>query len=111
MPYYSEPIKREPNSRGRPRLVTVLGTLPGAQGWGFNGNGTPKGATVRLWEFPEVLESLPKGVQELTKGQFDQQIADRERDKPVRMAPEPADPEEAPLTPAENKALRALLRG
>jgi len=112
MPYYTEPVIREPNARGRPRLVTLLGMLPGARHWGFNGNGTPKGATARLWEFPEVLEApLPVGVELLTKRQFDKEVADREKDKPVHVIPEPPDPEEAPLTAAENKALRVLLRG
>ena len=57
--YYTEPIKRQPNARGRPRLVTVVGSLPGAQHWGFDGDGTPKGATGRLWEFADALMALP----------------------------------------------------
>ena len=70
--FYTEPVRREPNRYGRPRLVTVLGNLPGAVGHGFDGNGTPTGATVRLGEFANALRRpLPAGVTKLSKSMFD----------------------------------------
>lgn len=116
MHYYTEPIKREPNRRGRPRLVSVLGHLPGAVGSGFDGDGTPpkrgeEAGRCRLWEFAEALpDPLPDGVAKVTSTAFDQAIADREAAKPV---PEPEvvpDPNEFPLTPAERKSVREMLR-
>lgn len=93
MPYYSEPAKREPNYRGKPRLVSVLANLPGAQGYGFDGDGTPpkRGEEVgrfRLWRFVRALSApLPDGVAQLTKTAFDAAIADREAAKPVPPPP------------------------
>ncbi len=109
--YYAEPVTREPNHRGRPRLVTVLGVLPGALHHGFDGDGTPKGATVRLWEFADALpRPLPEGVEELIRADFNRAISEREAAKPPPLPdPPPYDPEEAPLTPAERKQLRGLL--
>lgn len=88
-PFYAEIIKREPNHRGKPRLVSVLAELPGALHHGFDGDGTPpkrgKEATrVRFWEFPKALTTpLPDGVAKLTKTVFNKGIADREAAKPV----------------------------
>ena len=109
--YYMEPAHREPNNRGRPRLVTVLGNLPGAQHYGFDGDGTPKGSMYRLWAFEEeVPDPFPSGVLKVTKTEFDKAIAGREAAKPVRVEPELPDPETVPFTPQERKALRALLK-
>lgn len=92
--YYSEAIRREPNVRGRPRLVTVLGGLPGALHHGFDGDGTPRAAAVRLWEFAEALaEPLPAGVTELAQAVFESAIVDREAAKPAPPPPQPPDPD------------------
>ncbi len=108
MAYYAESIKRGPNHRGRPRLVTVLGNLPGAVGHGFDGDGTPNGATVRLWEFAEVLLGpLSDGVTKLTAAAFNKAVADREAAKPEPL-PEPP-PRVPRLTDTEIEQLRALL--
>ncbi len=88
--YYTEPIRREPNHRGRPRLVSVLAGLPGALHHGFDGDGTPNGATVRLWEFKSALPTpLPDDVKKLTTFSFDKAIVDREAAKPAPPLPPP----------------------
>ncbi len=93
MPYYFEQIKREPNHRGKPRLVTALGHLPGVVGHGFNGDGTLKGATLRLWETRRTMPEL-EGVVKVTKTAFNKAVADREAAKPVPPEPEPTPREE-----------------
>ena len=112
--YYTEPVRREPNHRGRPRLVTVLGDLPGALHHGFDGDGTPNGAAMRLWQFAEALsEPLPEGVTELPQGEFETAIADREAAKPVPPPAPPPDPDKEllraalddPLVPELEKAI------
>lgn len=92
--FYTEPVKREPNNRGRPRLVSILAGLPGAIHHGFDGDGTPpkrggEAGHTRLWEFPTALSApLPDGVVELAKMQFDQAIADREAARPITPSPD-----------------------
>ncbi len=97
--YYAEPVKREPNHRGKLRLVSVLANLPGARGHGFDGDGTPpkRGSEVghcRFWEFETALPTpLPDGVTKLTQATFDKAIADREAAKPVALEPQPTERE------------------
>ena len=94
MPYYTEPIRREPNHRGRLRLVTEVGNSPGTIGHGFDGDGTRNGATLRLWETLDDLPTpLPDGVVEITESVFDTAIADREAAKPVPPPPGPTQPD------------------
>ncbi len=108
--YYIEPVKREPNHRGTPRLVSVLGGLPGAQGRGFDVDGLPpkrgeEAGHNRLWGFGAALATpLPDGVVQLTQTAFDNAIADREAAKPVPAIPGPT-PKElyAALTSLEQK--------
>jgi|6_EtaG_2_1085325.scaffolds.fasta_scaffold02242_9 hypothetical protein len=110
MNHYSEPVLYGLNRQGKRRLTSVLSTLPGALHHGFDGDGTPKGATVRLWRFAKALtEPLPDGVVEMPVGKFEKAVADREAAKPRPLVSPPPDPGEAPLTKAENKALRKLL--
>ena len=79
MTYYTERIKREPNHRGKMRLVTALGHQEGVLGHGFDGDGTVKGATVRLWETSRSLPTpLPDGVKLVTQKVFDDLVAKRE---------------------------------
>ena len=101
MPYYTEEINREPNHRGKPRLVTALGHLPGVVGHGFNGDGTPKGATLRLWETRLTMPEL-EGVVKVTKTAFNKAVADRE-------AAKPAPPPEPGATPREEYAAATTL--
>ncbi|MEE8336979.1 MAG: hypothetical protein V3R95_02845 [Dehalococcoidia bacterium] len=108
--YYSEALRREPNRRGRPRLVTVLGGLPGALHHGFDGDGTPKGAAVRLWQFAAALaEPLPDGVTELTQSEFETAVADREAAKPPPPPEPPPDPDEELLRAALDDPLVSTL--
>ncbi len=109
--YYSETVKREPNRRGKPRLVSVLADLPGVQHHGFDGDGTPpkrgeEAGHSRLWEFPTALPTpLPDGVTKLTKTRFDKAVVDREAAKPVPPPPPP--PTEREL--AAERALAVII--
>lgn len=108
--YYSEALRREPNRKGRPRLVTALGGLPGALHYGFDGDGTPRGATARLWQFAEPLsEPLPEDVSELTQGEFETAVADREAAKPVPPPEPPPDPDAETLRAALDDPLVSAL--
>ena len=91
MPYYAEPVTREPNHRGRLRLTTVLGSLPGAVGRGFDGDGTPpkrgrneEAGHRRMWWFETPLPTpLPVGVVLLPEPAYLAIEATRERTKPL----------------------------
>ncbi len=99
MPLYTEPVRREPNSHGKLRLVTVLGRLPGAVGRGFDGDGTPprrgrneEAGRRRVWWFPDPLPlPLPDGAKTLSPGAYTALETTREATKPV-PPPEPAPP-------------------
>ncbi|KKM80333.1 hypothetical protein LCGC14_1340890 [marine sediment metagenome] len=88
MPYYAEPVIRRPNHRGKPRLTTMLGSLPGAVGRGFDGDGTPprrgkEGGHRRLWWFKTALPiPLPIGVVLLPEPAYNAIVETRERTKP-----------------------------
>jgi len=95
---------------GRLRLVTVLGELPGAIGHGFDGDGTPKGATVRIWEFAQPLTvPLSDDIKTVSSVEFDNLVTDREALKPIAPVQKERDRLEDALTPSERKALRNLL--
>ena len=91
MPLYVELVRREPNSHGKLRLVTVLGHLPGAVGRGFDGGGTPprrgrneEAGRRRVWWFPEPLKPpWPPGVAVLPQQAYDALERVREQTKPV----------------------------
>ncbi len=89
MAIYAEPVTREPNHRGKPRLTTVLGALPGAVGRGFDGDGTPprrgqEGGHRRMWWFDTPLPTpLPVGVVLLPEPAYLAIEATRERTKPL----------------------------
>lgn len=89
MPLYAELVTRRPNHRGKPRLTTALGELPGATGRGFDGDGTPpkrgqEGGHRRLWWFEIPLPTpLPVGVVELPQVAYDAIEEIRERTKPL----------------------------
>ena len=113
MPYYFEPIKWDPNHRCKPRLVTALGHLPGVVGHGFNGDGTPKGATLRLWETRRTMPELD-GVVKVTKTAFNRAVADREAAKPgpePEPGPKPADEFAAATTLDERVEIIAKQQG
>ena len=89
MPFYAEPVVRHPNHRGKPRLATVLGDLPGAVGRGFNGDGTPprrgqEGGHRRLWWFETALPTpLPMDVVVVPEPAYLAILEIRERTKPL----------------------------
>ncbi len=89
MPIYAEVVTREPNHRGKPRLTTALGSLPGAVGRGFDGDGTPprrgkEGGHRRLWWFETALPTpLPVGVVLLPEPAYNAIAETRERTKPL----------------------------
>lgn len=89
MATYAEPVTRAPNHRGKPRLTTALGTLPGAVGRGFDGDGTPprrgqEGGHRRLWWFETALPTpLPIGTVLLPEAAYNAIEATRERTKPL----------------------------
>ena len=90
MPLYTEPVIREPNHRGKLRLVTELGKFPGAVGRGFDGDGTPpkrgrneEAGRRRVWWFPEPLRPpWSPGVAVLPQAAYDALSAAREQTKP-----------------------------
>lgn len=94
MPIYTEPVIRAPNHRGKPRLTTVLGNLPGAVGRGFDGDGIPprrkqENGHSRVWWFKTPLDELPPGVVEITDAAYTSIDEERERTKPVPPPPRP----------------------
>ena len=117
--YYTETVRREPNHRGKPRLVSVLADLPGVLHHGFDGDVPKRGQEAghhRLWEFASALPTpLPDGVTKLTQTVFDKAIADREAAKPVVeiVEPRPTRKEryDAATTPEEQIALLAEAAG
>ncbi len=94
MPYYTEPVTRAPNHRGKLRLTTVLGHLPGAVGHGFDGDGTPprrgqEAGEKRIWFFEDALDELPDGVAAITPQKYTSIKAIRDATKPIPVEPEP----------------------
>ena len=111
MPLYTEPFLRNAKSpRGKPRISTVLGGLPGAVGRGFDGDGTPskRGRPEtgrRIWFFEKSLRTLPEGVKKITRAQYDAIDTTREQTRPVPPPPPPPPRDLA----AELDALQARL--
>ncbi len=107
MPYYTEPVRREPNHRGKLRLITLLGHLPGAESLGFDGDGTPpkrghneEGGRKRAWRFSKPLRTpLPDGVETLSEQTYMALKSTREATKPV--PPVPSEPTPDPLEALE----------
>ena len=92
MALYTEPVVRAANTKGKARLTTVLGHLPGAVGHGFDGNGTPsrRGQPEegrRIWRFETPLDVLPQGVIEITEAQYAAISAIRKATRPVPRPP------------------------
>ncbi len=91
MPLYAEVVDRKLNRRGKPRLMTVIGGLPGVVGRGFDGNGTTprrgqESGRRRLWWSERPLPiPLPPGVVELPEAAYDVIVEIRERTKPLPL--------------------------
>ena len=110
MQHYTEQLRTVLNSRGVERGDPTLSTWlfgEGAEHFGFDGDGTKGGATLRLWRSKADLSPLLDGIAEISETEFDDAIAAREAAKPIPPPP-PPDPE-PPLTDDEIVELRALL--
>ncbi len=89
MPIYAEIVDRKLNHRGKPRLMTVVGLLPGVVGLGFDGNGTPpkrgqEAGRKRFWRSEVALPlPFPPGVVELPESAYLAIEQIREATKPL----------------------------
>ena len=90
MRYYTEPIVYEDNLQGRPRMTSVLADIVGMEVHGFDGTGSPRGATRRVWasEIPLPPWAVPASVTSLSAANYALMVSGRSRAPTTKPAPE-----------------------